>query len=475
LDASVSRDALAPRATIEDGTMSDHAGRWRRIGFRVAAGVAAPVLFSLGGSALAADPPPAQLPPAPAATAEAPLQVLDLGACRRTALANQPALAAARASVAAAVARAEALDHLHIPSFLARDLPVRRKQAQLGITVAQGVLTQAEGDTIYGVTFSYLSALYAAEQLEVADNGVADLKKLQDLAKEIVQSGSRPDVTQQQVDLIGAYILTVQGRREEAAQGLQRAVSALREAMGVGPDVSFQLADRRLPRIDVAVDREQIIGAALARRGEVVQAATVAQVAGCEVCAQQALLLLPNTRTFAAGSDIHANVLPAGEYDEHYRPGAITVEMPTTLTGSRRDRVEQAKIYSARTASVADKARNLITLEAEQAYLRWLEASQKTPKYRQSADEADKVYRSLRERFDPRIQRIRLDDLINAGVLKTQLRLQANQGYYQLLQALTMLERVTAGGFNAGLDQAVGQPATSGEKGNDLNNNGSPK
>jgi outer membrane protein TolC len=385
-------------------------------------------------------------------------------------LANQPALAAARASLAAAVARAEALDHLHIPGFLARDLPVRKKQAQLGITIQQGLVTQTEGNTIYGVTFSYLSALYANEQLEVADNGITDLKKLQDLAKEIVKSGSRPDVTQQQVDLIGAYILTVQGRREEAAQGLQRAVSSLREAMGVGPDVSFQLADQRLPRVDVAVDREQIIATALARRGEVIQATTATEVAGYEVCAQQSLMLSVNARTFAAGSDIHANVLPAGEYDENYKPGAITIEMPTTLSGCRNDRVEQAKIYSSRTALVADKTRNLIALEAEQAYLRWLEASQKTPKYRQSAEEADKVYRSLRDRFDPRIQRIRLDDLINAGVLKTQLRLQANQGYYQQLQALAMLERVTAGGFNAGLDQAVGQPATNGEKENVRNN-----
>jgi outer membrane protein TolC len=378
-------------------------------------------------------------------------------------------VAAARASLAAAVARAQALEHLHIPTLLARDLPTRRKQSQLGITIQQAMVTQAEGDTLHGVTYSYLTALYAAEQLEVADNALVDLKKLQDLAKDIVSSGSRPDVTQEHVDLIGAYILAGQGRREEAVQGVQRALSALREAMGVGPEYPLVLADRRMPRVDVPVDKDQILAAALARRGEIVQAFTAAQVVDYEICAQQ-VLLMPNARTFASGSDIHANPLPAGEHDETYKPGALGVEMPVTLSGCRQDRVEQARMYSARSASVADKTRNLITLEAEQAYYRWLEAARKVPKFHQAADEANRVFRSLRERFDPRIQRIRLDELITAGILANQLRLQENQAYHQQLLALAALERVTAGGFCAGLDQAAAPPPGNGEKGTNTDN-----
>jgi outer membrane protein TolC len=400
----------------------------------------------------------------------ASVQVLDLVSCRQIALTNQPSVAAARASLAAAVARAQALDRLHIPTFVARDLPTRRKQAQLGITIQQGLVSQAEGDAVYGVTFSYLTALYAGEQLEVADNALLDLKKLQDLAKDIVSTGSRPDVTQQHVDLIGAYILAAQGKREEAVQGVQRALSALREAMGVGPDYTLVLAARRMPRVEVPVDKEQILAAALTRRGEIVQAVTAAQVVDYEICAQQ-VLLLPNARTFASGSDIHANILPAGEYGETYKPGALGIEMPTILPGCRQDRVEQARSYSARSAAVADKTRGLITLEAEQAYYRWLEAAQKAPRMHQAADEASKVFRSLRERFDPRIQRIRLDELINAGVVANQLRLQENQANYQLLLALAALERVTAGGFCAGLEVVPpGQPASNGEKGDLLDN-----
>jgi outer membrane protein TolC len=324
------------------------------------------------------------------------------------------------------------------------------------------MLTQAEGETIYGVTFAYLTYLYAAEQLEVADDAVnypdQGLKYLQELAQTIVKTAARRDVTKHHVDMIGAYILNAQGRREEAVQGKERALSALREAMGVGPDCPLQIADSRLPPVNPTVDKDQIIATALARRGEIVQALTATQVVDYEVCAQQ-VLLLPSTRTFAAGSDLHAHPIPAGEQNDHYKPGALGIEMPPMLTGCRSDRVEQARIYSARTASVADKTRNLITLEAEQAYYRWLEASQKEPKFRQSADEALKVFKGLHGQFDPRIERIRLDELINSSILYSQFRIQANQAHYQQLLALAALERVTAGGFCAGLDQVVGLPA----------------
>src|SRR5262249_61609335 len=99
-------------------------------------------------------------------------------------------------------------------------------------------------------------------------------------------------------------------------------------------DCAFQLADRRMPRVNVPVDKDQVLAAALARRGEIVQAMTAVQVVDYEICAQQALLS-PNTRTFASGSDIHANPLPAGEYGEIYQPGALGIEMPPTLTGCR--------------------------------------------------------------------------------------------------------------------------------------------
>jgi outer membrane protein TolC len=381
-------------------------------------------------------------------------QALDLAACRQIALAQQPSLAAARASLSAAVARAQALDHLHIPGFLARDLPTRRKQAKLGITISQAQLTQAEGDTLHGVTFTYLAALYAAEQLQVADDALTNLKDLQANVKDFLKNASRTDIVPRHLDQIEAYILAAQGRREEAVQGVERALSGLREAMGVGPDYPLVLAGQRLPSVNPAVDKEAIVSCALARRAELVQATAAAQVTNYEICAQQALILLPTTRTFASGADLHAQPLPQGEHDEHYKPGAVGLEMPVSLTGSRSDRVGQAQAYNARAAAVVDKTRNLLVLEAEQAYLRWLEASRKVPKYKEATVAADRAFQDLRKNFRPDTTKVSVEVLLSAGILASQLRVQANLAYYQQLQGLAALERVTAGGFCAGLEQA---------------------
>src|SRR5437763_1688118 len=95
-------------------------------GVKLLGGLVAPALLSVAGGAAAAEPAPAAEAARPAAVAvlgtPAPGQVLDLAACRRIALEKQPAVAAARAYLAAAAARAQAAENVHVPALLARDL-----------------------------------------------------------------------------------------------------------------------------------------------------------------------------------------------------------------------------------------------------------------------------------------------------------------------------------------------------------------
>ncbi len=428
---------------------------WRRIGWRLVGGLAAPALLSLGALGLAQEPLP---PPHVVNGAPAPAPgSLDLAACRQIAFEKQPALAAARASLAAAVARAEAVDPLRLAAIVQRDLPVRRKQAALGVQISQAYLTQLEWDTRHDVTITYLAAAYAQEQLAVADQGLADLQSVRELLMEIINDPQgRKDVSQRNVDQVDVSLLVVKGRREEALEGVDRALSALREAMGLGCDYPLKVADARLPRINPPVDKKVVVGLALANRGELIQADTATQVTCLEIDAQRATFL-PTAKTFASGADIHVNPLPPGSHDDPYKPGAIGIEMPTTINGLRGDRVEQARAYHDRAEAVAAKTHNLIALEAEQAYLRWLEASKKLTPYEEAATKATKVNLEIRTKFDPRVPRITVDEMMNAGILATQTRLQANQTRYQLLQALAALERVTAGGFNACLDAPLGK------------------
>jgi outer membrane protein TolC len=444
---------------------------WRRYRARLLSGIAASALLPLAPGAFAAEAEQNNTT-TPAATAPAAeVRVFDLYACRQIALERQPAVAAARAGLEAATARSQAVDNLRVPTCLVRDLPIRRKQAALGVVIAEAGVTRAAGDTVYGVTFSYISAVYAGAQRQVAQDAIEALNDVKDFVDAGVQSGAK-GVTREDQEKVAIRLLRARARLEETTQGEQRALSALREAMGLGPDCPVAPADARLLDADPEVDLPTVIALALARRGEMIQAANAAQVTGYEVDAQASRLLSPTVRTFAANSDIHGQPVPAGMYEDNYRPGAVPPEMPTQISGSRSARVEQAQAYSARAGAVADKTRGLITLEAEQAYYRWREAAAREERYRDAATRAEKQARDVRQSMRRGLPRGSVDTVLSFQQLATEMRVEANLARYQKLLALAALERVTAGGFQPGYTPAPAPPEGAQKNNDGKNNNG---
>jgi outer membrane protein TolC len=372
-------------------------------------------------------------------------------ACRQLALEQQPALRAAQASLAAATDRAAALEKLH--SLLARDLPIRRQQSSLGITVASGGVTIAESDTIYGVTYSYLAATYASEQLGVASLAEKNLKAMLDKFEEAAKEDKRKDILNGKKDRPGhrdaieSYRALVRARRQEAEMGRLRALAALREAMGCADDFAIDIPEK-LPDVEATVSKDVVRALALARRGELLQAVTVAQITALEADAQ-ASSCLPTLRTFALGSDIHVRPVQTGSYGLEYVPAAVGPEMPAQLAGSKSARVHQAEDYAARADAVAHKARDLILLEADNAYLRWREKSVAAAELERAAARAEAFSTQVSSKFDTQAQGSpypSLDTVLQAGLTAMKLRVEVVEAKFQALVALAMLERVTAGG-----------------------------
>jgi hypothetical protein len=121
------------------------------------------VCLALSGPATAQEPRlvyAAQQEPAPAVVA-APVAT-NLESCLSVALSQQPALAAARASLAAAESGRRGIDSL--PRFavlFSPDVPIRRQQACIGVGIAAAGLQQAEWETRYAVARTYYSVLFA--------------------------------------------------------------------------------------------------------------------------------------------------------------------------------------------------------------------------------------------------------------------------------------------------------------------------
>lgn len=362
---------------------------------------------------------------------------------------NSSTIKAAQLGIDGVAEKQDAINKMKFLAIISKDLPVRKQQAQTGMNAATANFSQTELDLNYSISYTYSSIIYANQQLDVAERGINDLNTLGDIAKEIVKTGSRNDVSKKQIDQINVYLNLFNGKKEEAVQGVPRAKAALREAIGeTDTNWDLQTADKVLTLPDVKVDRDFIISEALAKRGEIAQAQSAVDATCLEVKAQEKIRAFSG-KTFASGSDIHANILPIASLNEDYRPGAIAPEMPANLYGPKRSRVNQAKILHEKAQVVADKAKSLVVLEAENTYLRWIENKNRATSYLKSADEAEKLASSLKERFDPRGGKITLDEVITTGIQANSIRIAANEAIYKAYLSLIALERVSGGGFVA--------------------------
>src|SRR5262249_13801404 len=144
-----------------------------------------------------------------------------------------------------------------------------------------------------------------------------------------------------------------------------------------------------LPEANVELCRKDIVDSALSRRPEMAMVSNMVQIYHLEVEAQNSFCKVGLVTTFTAAGDLHAQVPPKTINTlEEYRPGTLPWEMPPYLGGKRAARVKAAEGYAAKADALAEKARNLIALEAEYDFLKWQEAGQKVALLRTSKEAA---------------------------------------------------------------------------------------
>ncbi len=398
----------------------------------------APVLLLLCPHALAAEPN-TTLPTQIVAPAAAP-QVFDLAAARagHGREANQLSVAARRARhfLAGSQLKAEAVDRIKLGALIARDVPVRKKQAALGVSIAQASVQTAECDARNAATFSYLAVLFAREQQKsVAESRVRHLNDLKDLIKSA--HGGKGiacrDVYKDEATALVGFVSLVGGRpqRRSDITGEQRALARGEAWLGLGPDCPIEVVGNKLPNdVQTKADRDVIVQLALsAPRRRYIQAASAERVFCLEVDAQGRILCSP-ARTFASGGDIHAMPLGVATFDPDYRPGPLAPEMSVTLTGSRQSRQEQAGAYHERAEALTEKRRNLIGLEAavDASLRRRAKFDEAAPKLEKAAAGLEEYTNDLsKNKFNPdKMGYPGVDDLINAGLRTTIIRVDAN-------------------------------------------------
>ncbi|MSQ94543.1 MAG: TolC family protein [Gemmataceae bacterium] len=398
---------------------------------------------------------------------------MSLEACLELGFEHQPALHAAQASLDAANSGQNGLHGLpRFARFKAPDLPIRKQQSALGVTIADATLIQARHDTRYSITRNFFTVQYIRAQQKVVGDVLKSLEDGYKKAKTIVDKGD-PETKLTTLDLKGIKVQVgiVKAKKAQADAGMLTALAALREAMGLRHDWPLEIAVADLPPAVYEVksvvkgkdakgkptetlvtefrplykfNRDELIAAAVANRGEMTQASAATQVAELEIAAQGKIRSFQG-RTFSSGADIHVQPIPQGVFNNVYRPGAIGLEMPGQLAGRKGDRQARASDLSRRADAVLDKTTNLVSLDVEAQYLKWQEAVDQIQSLKDVYDIAQglpaEVYKIVQGKD------LTGGAIIQANLTAVLVRTQLNEELHIHALALAGLERATAGAF----------------------------
>src|SRR5262249_33881461 len=160
---------------------------------------------------------------------------------------------------------------------------------------------------------------YAREQERLARSVVDRLSAIEKTARDQVNAGAA-NVATSDVQRTTVYLRMAGTRQIQASKGVDRALASLKEAIGLDACVSVDVPAGQLIEPVVHLDRDEVVAAALTRRGDLVQAGVTADATCLEVAAQDSSLR-KRMNTFAAGFDIHSRSVPHGVRNSEYRPG----------------------------------------------------------------------------------------------------------------------------------------------------------
>mgnify|MGYP000451111229 CR=1 FL=1 len=419
--------------------------------------------LALTGFAVWADEParlpiseePAQETTAPAqeliAAEVAKPEELTLKKAIELALQRQPNLAAAQSSLQAAQIQYRAA-YSPFALFTGPQIHYRRRQATYGLAIAEASLTQAELETVQAVTRSYLSYLYAREQTGIADETVRSLGVMAQLAKKLVEAGSR-EVTTSDLERISTYELIARTRLNRARLGAEQARAALREAIGLDEKEPLQVAavsladyfdsvTKHMREHKQTISCDKAVELALANRPEALQSHLLAEVIALEIKAQ-GLTFRTNALTFAARSDIHSKTLPATMLDPDYRPGPIAPEMPAVLSGTRSARQSRTEALYQRALAGAEKVEHLIALEVRVLCSRLHELEEQVQLLRQAVQQTAKLRKDAEKAYAA--DQLNTEKMLAAQLLDAQTRADLNEALYNYCITLAALQRAAAG------------------------------
>ena len=201
---------------------------------------------------------------------------------------KQPKLAASRASLGSANASLSAQANANLILRMTADHRYRVGQADIGIQAANAELMQTAHDVTQAVVWTYYSVVYAREQLKVAKDAVSFVDFYRDQVEKIINSkeGNR-EINQITLNRLIARLAEGERLMVKAESGFERRRPACAKRWASIIPIYFNVADELLPDFaKFEIKKEDVIGHARTRRGEVIMAGLFSEASRLEAYAQ---------------------------------------------------------------------------------------------------------------------------------------------------------------------------------------------
>ena len=263
------------------------------------------------------------------------------------------------------------------PLWTGGKISYRHQQARFGAELAASDLTRSEQQTTFAVTRAYLGILLAQELGQAAEQATGHFQAVERLVQSLLDEAEEYVTT---ADLYRARSIRflAQGERLglEQAQAIARAL--LRQAMGVEQTAPFHIADTRLVAGQTSLQLDTLLEQALCLRPELAKAEHGVQIARLGEQLAQAEFY-PDVSLYARFGTIHDDRNFANPNDPQEWATGIALEVPLFTGGRRFAQQRQAAHQHYQAYQFEQLVRNTIRREVQQAYLKFVEASQRLP------------------------------------------------------------------------------------------------
>jgi outer membrane protein TolC len=283
------------------------------------------------------------------------------------------------------------------PLYTGGKVRYRNEQAKLGTQAAENDVTQARQETVYEVTRAYYGVLLARELERVADDARGQYQATENFVQALMRARKK-EITTADLRRVTAARLLAEDQKLRAGRAADQALAGLRAAMGLRQAVPLGLAEDRLSYKGATLDRDALLGEALARRPEMAKVQLAVQAAELERKLAHAQYL-PDVGAFARLSTIQDNRNYPNPTQPTQFAAGVEASVPLVAGGRRLAERHRADALYEVAGAARDVVRNRIELEVVQAYLEWKELAERLPVAERARENARAAMQALFDEY----------------------------------------------------------------------------